>query len=91
MHQHNQPNVQNLTIPAISMRIPHDMALQNGQLGKRGQWRATRILPPDGKPQNKGSMATLVWKRAQLASTGYARIKHRHEHNCIHPLLPGTT
>jgi hypothetical protein len=64
MHQHNQPNVKNLTIPAIAMQIPHEMALQNGQLGNRGQLRATRILPPDSKPQNEGSMGTLEWKQA---------------------------
>jgi hypothetical protein len=38
MYRHNQPNLQNLPIPTIAMQIPHDMALQNGQLGNRGQW-----------------------------------------------------
>jgi hypothetical protein len=67
------------------------MALQNGQLSNIGQWRATRISPPDGKPQNKGSMGTLVWKQAHLTSTGHARTIHWPEHNHVHPLQPGTT
>ena len=62
MHQHNQSNMKNLAIPAISTQIPHEMALQNGQLGNRQQRRATRILPPDSEPQNEGSMGTLVRK-----------------------------
>jgi hypothetical protein len=91
MHQHNQPNVQNLTIPAITTQVLHEMALRNGQLGNRGQCRATRISSPDSKPQNKGSMGTIVWKQAWLTSTGHTRTKHRHKHNCLHLLQPGTT
>jgi hypothetical protein len=62
MHQQIQLNVQNLPIPAITMQVPLDMALQNGQLGDRQQWRATRILPPDSKLQNKDNMSPLVQK-----------------------------
>ncbi len=91
MHQHIQPNVQNNPIPAITTQVPHDIALQNGQLGNRGQRRATRILPPDSKPQNKGSMGSLVRKQAWPTSTGHARMKHRHKHNRLHLLQPGTT
>jgi hypothetical protein len=72
------------------MQILHEMALKNGQLSNRQQQRDTRISPPDSKPQNKGSMGTLVWKLAWLTSTGLARTKHRHEHNCLHPSQPGT-
>jgi hypothetical protein len=87
---HIQPNVQNLPFLHITMQVPHEMALQNGQLGDRAQQRATRKSPLDSKPQNRGSVGTLVWKQTQPTSTGHARTKHRYDYNRLHPLQLST-